>query len=137
MQKAGGHVEFRSVAFRYPGTARDSLSELSLTASPGEVVTITGASGAGKSTVSKLLLRYYDPVRGAIFLDGVDIRTLPLEYVRESVTLLLQETLVFDGTIHDNIAFGSPHATGSDVRAAARAAEVIRSSGQCQSDMTR
>jgi len=122
--KARGHIEFRSVEFRYPGSTRTSLSDLSLTASPGEVVTIAGPSGAGKSTISKLLLRYYDPDRGGIFLDGVDIRTLPLEYVRESVTLLLQETLVFDGTIYENIAFGSPHATRSEVMAAARAAEV-------------
>ena len=91
---------------------------------PGEVLALVGPSGAGKSTLAKLLLRFYDPHFGRILLDGEDLRGLTLESVRDNVALLLQETLVFDGTIYENIAYGRRDATREQVEAAAVAADA-------------
>ncbi|MGW7409408.1 ABC transporter ATP-binding protein [Streptomyces sp. NPDC054833] len=122
--RARGDIELDGVSFRYPGTARPALSEVSLHVAPGEVLALVGASGAGKSTVAKLLLRFYDPDRGAVRLDGKDLRTLLLSDVRESVAVVLQETFVFHGTVRDNIAYGRPGASEAEIVAAARAADA-------------
>src|SRR5215210_4249706 len=103
--RAGGRVRFDGVDFSYPKAARPALGGLSFELAPGEVVALVGPSGAGKSTVAKLLLRFYDPSAGRIQIDGFDLRELGLESLRENVALLLQETLVFDGTIRENIAY--------------------------------
>ncbi|GLW97029.1 ABC transporter ATP-binding protein [Microtetraspora sp. NBRC 16547] len=118
----GGRVEFDDVAFTYPGRTRPTLSGLSFSAEPGELVVCTGPSGAGKSTVAKLLLRFYDPTAGRVLLDGVDIREMPRRSLRESITILQQENLLFSGTVRDNIAYGRPEAgTDEIVRAAVMA----------------
>jgi len=91
---------------------------------PGELVAIAGASGAGKSTIAKLLLRFYDPDEGAIALDGVDLRDLTLESVRRNISLVQQETLMFHGTIRYNIGYGSATATEEDIVHAAIAADA-------------
>ncbi|MGW0878712.1 ABC transporter ATP-binding protein [Streptomyces sp. NPDC002671] len=122
--RARGAVEFDGVWFRYPGTANWALSDVSFRVAPGETLALVGASGAGKSTVAKLQLRFYDPDRGAVRLDGTDLRELRLADVRESVAVVLQETLVFHGTVRDNIAYGRPEATEADIVAAARAADA-------------
>jgi ATP-binding cassette, subfamily B, bacterial len=88
------------------------------------VVALVGESGAGKSTVAKLALRFYDPQRGSIRLDGHDLRGLRLADVRANVALVLQETLVFDGTIRENIAYGRPGASEDEIQAAAAAADA-------------
>ncbi|MEU4112900.1 ABC transporter ATP-binding protein [Kitasatospora sp. NPDC028055] len=119
-----GAVAFDGVWFRYPGTARAALCDLSLRAEPGETVALVGASGAGKSTVAKLLLRFYDPERGAVRLDGIDLRDLALGDLREQVAVLWQETLVIHGTVRENIAYGRPGATDAQITAAARAADA-------------
>jgi ATP-binding cassette subfamily B protein len=124
-----GTVEFDRVGFRYPGAERPTLAGVSLTARPGEFVLITGASGAGKSTVSKLLLRFYDPGEGSVRLDGVPLHAVPLGFLREHVTLLPQETLILHDTIRENIACGRPGASDHEVVRAARDAaadEFIR-----------
>ncbi|WP_413100824.1 ABC transporter ATP-binding protein [Streptomyces sp. Inha503] len=100
--------------------ARPALRDVSFTARPGELILITGPSGAGKSTVAKLLPRFYDPVAGDIRLDGMPLDALPLEFLRERVTLLPQETLVLHGTIRENIACGRPGATDDEIFRAAR-----------------
>lgn len=119
-----GEVEFDGVWFRYPGAAGWALSDVSFHVAPGETLALVGASGAGKSTVAKLQLRFYDPDRGAVCLDGTDLRTLRLADVRENVAVVLQETLVFHGTVRENIAYGRPEASESDIVAAARAADA-------------
>src|SRR5215210_5224424 len=122
--RARGSVRFDGVSFSYPKAARPALGGLSFELAPGEVVALVGPSGAGKSTVAKLLLRFYDPSAGRIQIDGFDLRELGLESLRENVALLLQETLVFDGTIRENIAYGKPGATDEEIVRAAHAADA-------------
>ncbi|MFI9603367.1 ABC transporter ATP-binding protein [Streptomyces sp. NPDC052043] len=114
-----GRVTFHEVCFRYPGAEHASLRDVTFAASPGELVLVTGPSGAGKSTLSKLLTRFYDPTTGVICLDGVPLADLPLEFLRENVTLLPQETLVLSGTIRENIEAGRPGASREEIERAA------------------
>ena len=124
LARAAGLVEFRDVSFRYPAGAGEALADVSFEVAPGETLALVGASGAGKSTIAKLLLRFYDPASGAVLLDGHDLRELRLESLRDNVAVLLQETLVFHGTIRENIAYGRPGASDEDVVRAAEAADV-------------
>jgi ATP-binding cassette subfamily B protein len=119
-----GHVEFDSVRFSYPGNEREALSGVSFEVGPGEVLALVGPSGSGKSTVAKLLLRFYDPQAGAVRLDGHDLHDLTLRSLRENVAVLLQETLVFDGTVRENIAYGKLEASEKEIVAAAKAADA-------------
>lgn len=122
--KAQGWVNFDAVTFAYPGADRLALKKVTFTVAPGQTVAIVGASGAGKSTLSKLMLRFYDPSAGRISLDGCNLRDLPLATLRRNVSAVLQETLVFDGTIRDNILWGKPAATEAELVAAAVAADA-------------
>jgi len=124
MRRARGMVEFDSVSFRYTGTEKPALDDLSFRVGPGEVLALVGPSGAGKSTVAKLLLRFYDPDAGNIRLDGYDLRDLNLRSLRENVAVLLQETLVFDGTVRENIAYGKQGARDEEIIRAAKAADA-------------
>ncbi|KPI10152.1 Xenobiotic-transporting ATPase [Actinobacteria bacterium OK074] len=114
-----GWVSFHNASFTYPGAGRPSLQGVTFSAGPGELILVTGPSGAGKSTLSKLLTRFYDPTGGVVCLDGVPLPDLPLEFLRDNVTLLPQETLILSGTIHENIAAGRPGATFDEVQRAA------------------
>ncbi len=122
--RAQGKLELEHVCFGYPETERNAVSDVSVAVEPGEVLALVGPSGAGKSTLAKLLLRFYDPQAGRILLDGQDLRGLTLASVRDNIALLLQETLVFDGTIYENIAYGRRDATRAQVEAAAIAADA-------------
>jgi ATP-binding cassette, subfamily B, bacterial len=119
-----GLVEFDSVRFSYPGAKKPVLDDVSFRVGPGEVLALVGPSGSGKSTAAKLLLRFYDPDAGQIRLDGHDTRDLTLRSLRENVTVLLQETLVFDGTVRENIAYGKAGATEEEIVRAATAADA-------------
>lgn len=120
-----GWVSFHGVSFRYPGgPERDALHDVTFTARPGEFVLVTGPSGAGKSTLSKLLTRFYDPTEGVICLDGVPLTDVPLEFLRENVALLPQETLILHGTIRENIGCGRPGASDEEIERAARDADA-------------
>ena len=122
--RARASVAFEGVSYRYPETASDALHDVSFTAEPGETIALVGASGAGKSTAAKLLLRFHDPSGGRVTLDGVDLRELSLHDLRDNVAVVLQETLVFHATVRENIAYGRPGASAADIEAAARAADA-------------
>ncbi|MGH3111427.1 MAG: ABC transporter ATP-binding protein, partial [Gaiellaceae bacterium] len=100
------------------------LENVSLRVEPGETLALVGASGAGKSTIAKLLLRLHDPDQGSVRIDGCDLRELTLESVRENIGVLLQETLVFDGTVRENIAYGRPGASEAEIVDAAKTADA-------------
>jgi ATP-binding cassette subfamily B protein len=120
-----GVVRLERVGFSYPGALAPVLDDVSFALEPGHTLALAGDSGAGKSTVAKLLLRFYDPTAGRILLDGVDLRELELAALRSSIAVVLQETLIFDGTIRENIAYGRHGATGAEVEQAARAADAL------------
>ncbi|HTI28210.1 MAG TPA: ABC transporter ATP-binding protein [Kutzneria sp.] len=124
MHRAVGRLSLCSVAFSYPDADRPTLVQCTVDVHPGELVAITGASGAGKSTIAKLLLRFHDPDAGTIRLDGVDVRKLTLESLRRNIALVQQETLMFHGTIRDNIAYGRAGATDHDIVQAATDADA-------------
>ncbi len=124
MRRARGLVEFEEASFHYPGTEKEALSGVSFSVGPGETLALVGPSGAGKSTVEKLLLRFYDPTGGRIFLDGHDLKDLEIRSLRENVAVLLQETMLFDGTVRENIAYGRPEATEEEIIRAAEAADA-------------
>ncbi|WP_344981404.1 ABC transporter ATP-binding protein [Streptosporangium fragile] len=122
--RSRGRIEFHGVDFTYPNRRRPTLRNLSFTVEPGELIVCTGPSGAGKSTIAKLLLRFYDPTAGRILLDGLDIRDLSRESLRDNITILQQENLLFSGTVRDNIAYGRPDADMDDIVRAAVLADV-------------
>ena len=119
-----GMVEFRNVTFRYFEGGEPVLDDVSFGVMPGETIAILGATGSGKSTVINLLPRFYDVTDGAILIDGMDIRDATLDSLRSQIGIVLQETVLFSGTIRDNIAFGRPEATDIEVEAAARDAAI-------------
>ena len=118
-----GALAFDHVGFRYPARQdQPVISDISFHVRPGETVAIVGASGAGKSTIFSLLLRFYDPDRGAIFIDGVDIRQADPAEVRARIAIVPQDVTIFAASVRDNIAFGRPDATDAEIEAAAVAA---------------
>jgi ATP-binding cassette subfamily B protein len=118
-QAGGREVRFEAVRFGYRATP--VLPGLDLTIPAGQTVALVGATGAGKTTVARLLARFYDPGQGSVRLDGVDLRDLPDRVLRREVVLVTQENFVFSGSVADNIRLGRPDATQAEVEAAARA----------------
>ena len=117
-----GEIEFRNVSFRYPLAENWTLSDVNFRVPAGSTVALIGRSGTGKSTLINLLMRCYDPQRGAILIDGVDIRSASQESLRRQIASVPQEVDLFCRTIAENIAYGSPDATREDVVNAARLA---------------
>lgn len=115
-----GEVEFRDVGFEYvPGV--EVLHDFNLHVGAGEHIALVGQTGAGKSTIISLLARFYDVTQGAVLVDGHDVRTLTMDSLRRSLGIVLQDPVLFLGTVHDNIAYGKPDATDAEIEAAARA----------------
>jgi ATP-binding cassette subfamily B protein len=114
-----GDVRFEHVRFAY-GTGPEVLHGIDLDVPPGTTVALVGHTGAGKSTIAKLLARFYDPVEGAITIDGVDLRHVRQESLRRQLGIVPQEGFLFAGTVAENIAFGRPDATREEIEAAAR-----------------
>ena len=118
-----GHVQIEDVDFGYlPG--KTVLHNMNLEARPGETIAIVGPTGAGKTTIINLLMRFYDPERGAVLVDERDIREYTRESLRRSYAMVLQDTWLFRGTIYENIAYGKENATMDEVAAAAKAARI-------------
>lgn len=118
IERLRGSLTFRDVSFEYePG--RPALSHVSVEVVPGERVAIVGATGSGKSTLLSLIPRLYDPTDGAIWIDEQDIRTYSLQSLRDHISLVLQDPLLFSGTVRDNIAFGRPGVGDEEILAAA------------------
>lgn len=119
-----GEVVFREVDFHY-GDGLPVLKKVNLTIEPGETFAFVGETGAGKSTVAKLIIRFYDPVSGQVLIDGHDLRGVTLESIRRQFGYVPQEPFLFAGTIRDNIAFGRPEASDEDVIEACRAVGIL------------
>ncbi len=119
-----GRVEFDHVYFRYPGSDRDVLHDITFVAEPGEIVAILGETGSGKSTIINLIPRFYDVTAGAVRIDGYDVRDVTLDSLRRQIGIVLQEPILFSGTIRENIAYGKPDATMEEIIAAAKAAQA-------------
>jgi ATP-binding cassette subfamily B protein len=126
-QPRAGHVRFENVSFEYlPGSP--VLQDVSFEIPPGATVAVVGATGAGKTTLVNLLLRFYEPTRGRITIDGVDLRELDLTALREQFGLVLQEDFLFAGTVRDNLVMGRAHVRDETLQsalAASRAAQVV------------
>jgi ABC-type multidrug transport system fused ATPase/permease subunit len=120
LPRVRGEIEFENVNFSYDGE-QPALSELSLLVPPGQTVALVGATGAGKSTLAKLVARFYDPDGGRVLVDGHDLRDVTERSLRSQLGIVPQEGFLFSGTIRDNIAFGRPDAGDDEVQAAARA----------------
>jgi ATP-binding cassette subfamily B protein len=118
-----GHVRFEHVSFSY-FHGQQVLSDINLDAPPGAMIALFGPTGAGKSTLTSLIPRFYDVTAGRVLVDGHDVRTLELDSLRRSVGIVLQETLLFSATVRENIAFGRPDATDEEIVRAAKAAQA-------------
>ena len=106
------------------------MADVSFTVAPGETVAVVGPSGAGKTTVFALIQRFFDPSAGTVRIDGIDVRTADPEAVRQRIAVVPQETVIFSGSVLDNIRFGKPEASEAEVRAAAQAARVDEFAGK-------
>ncbi|HZK74666.1 MAG TPA: ABC transporter ATP-binding protein, partial [Clostridia bacterium] len=120
-----GRVEFEHVSFRYQAD-QPLIDDLSLVAEPGQTIAIVGPTGAGKTTLVNLIMRFYELDSGRITLDGIDITTMRRDDLRSQIGMVLQDTWLFGGTIRDNIAYGNPRATEAEIHAAAEATFVDR-----------
>ncbi|UAW97195.1 ABC transporter ATP-binding protein [Halopseudomonas nanhaiensis] len=118
-----GNVEFRNVSFIYPG-AKAGIENISFNIAAGDTLALVGATGSGKSTLIKLLLRFYEPTQGDILVDGQPIRAVSLQSLRSCIGLVSQDVYLFEGTVRENLVYGRPDATDSEIIEAAKTAEA-------------
>jgi len=134
MEKAGavplketeGRIVFEDVCFSYTGDCQEPvLSQINFVAEPGETVAILGATGSGKTTLVNLIPRFYDVTRGRVTIDGMDVRDVTIQSLRENIAVSLQEPILFSGTVKENIAYGRPDASAEDIDAVAKASQTL------------
>jgi ABC-type multidrug transport system fused ATPase/permease subunit len=123
LQVVRGEICFRDVSFNYE-TNRAVLKKINLTIAPGQVVALVGRTGAGKTTMASLLSRFYDPTDGALLLDGHDIKDLQISWLRQQVSVVLQDPILFSSSVAENIAYGRPGATRKEIQEAAQRAQA-------------
>ena len=119
-----GLIEFKDVHFRYPGSEREILSGINLTLQPGQRVAILGTTGSGKSTLTQLIPRFYDVSQGAILIDQTNIQDVTISSLRSQIAVVMQDALLFSGTVRDNIAYGRPDAVLEQIKEAAKTAQA-------------
>ena len=115
-------IRFEDVTFSYAASNNPALVNVNLTVTKGECVAVVGRNGSGKTTLAALLPRFYDPQQGKVFIDGIDVRDATLRSLRQQITVVTQDSVIFPGTIAQNIAYGSPLATKQQIETAARRA---------------
>jgi len=120
-----GYIEFKDVSFSYHGAEQPAVSHITFKAAPGEITAIIGSTGSGKTTLVNLIPRFYDVESGSVLIDGIDIRDMTQDALREKIGFIPQKTLLFSGTIADNIRFGKEDASDDEVRHAAETAQAM------------
>lgn len=123
LPRVAGKIEFREISFSYQEDMK-ILHKVNLTILPGQTVALIGTTGVGKSTIANLVNRFYDPQEGKVLIDGVDIKEVTLTSLRDNISMVLQDTFLFNGTVYENIAYGWKDATREDVLTAAKAANA-------------
>ena len=124
MPPLAGKVEFRDVSLRYPGDKEEIVQGLNFSVEPDTTVAIVGATGSGKTSVVNMIPRFYDVTEGAVLLDGRDVREVTLTSLRERIGIVMQDSVLFSGSVRDNIAYGRPSAPIEQIEAAARTAQA-------------
>ncbi len=123
LENVSGEITFRNVSFHYSNKV-PVLKNISFTCKPGQMVALVGPTGVGKTTITQLISRFYDPVEGTVLVDGQDVRDVTLESLRKNISPVLQDTFLFHGSIADNIGYAKPDATREEIIAAAKAANI-------------
>ena len=124
LDEVRGRVDFRDVHLRYPGDTRETLAGVTFAVEPDTVVAVVGATGSGKTSLVNLVPRFYDVSEGAVLVDGHDVRDLSIPSLRTRIGVVMQDSVLFSGSVRDNIAYGRPDASDEAVQAAARAAQA-------------
>lgn len=120
-----GHIEFRDVTFRYQGAEKPAIEQVSFRAKPGEVTAIIGSTGAGKTSLVQLIPRFYDVEKGAVLVNGIDVRQMSQKQLRQKIGYVPQKALLFSGSIADNLRLGKENATEEEIRSALRTAQAL------------
>ncbi|MBP3617111.1 MAG: ABC transporter ATP-binding protein [Lachnospiraceae bacterium] len=123
LENVSGEISFRNVSFHYSNKV-PVLKDISFICKPGQMVALVGPTGVGKTTITQLISRFYDPVEGTVLVDGQDVRDVTLESLRKNISPVLQDTFLFHGSIADNIGYAKPDATREEIIAAAKAANI-------------
>ncbi len=124
LPRLAGRVEFRDVHLRYPGAEGETLSAVSFVVEPDTTVAVVGATGSGKTSLVNLIPRFYDATEGQVFVDGIDVRDATLASLRGQVGFVMQDSVLFSGTVRENVAYGRPEATDDEIQAAATRAQA-------------
>ncbi len=120
----GGRITFENVSFRYPGATSETIKEVSFETKPNELIAVLGMTGSGKSTIMNLIARFYDATKGAVRIDGRDVKSFTLKSLRSHIGIVFQETTLFSGTVRENIAYAKPDATLEQVIEVAKTAQM-------------